>query len=114
MQLTDSDRERLYALLSEHVARGELELDELERRVAVVATADTHAEALEALAGLSAAPAGFEPPPPTAPWGRGHGHSAKPQAGWTATGERFRDPTTKRLTRVWVDQAGQRHYVPDE
>lgn len=114
MRLTDPDRERLYALLSEHAARGELELAELERRVAVVAEAETYDEALAALAGLSAAPSGFEPPPRTAPWGRGHGDSDRARAGWSPTDERFRDPTTRRVMRVWIDRAGQRHYVPED
>ena len=36
-------------------------------------------------------------------------------AGWLATRERFRDPGTQRIMRVWVDPAsGERHYVPDD
>jgi len=26
----------------------------------------------------------------------------------------FKDPGTDRMMRVWVDRAGDRHYVPDE
>jgi len=30
------------------------------------------------------------------------------------TSERFRDPTSKAIIRVWVDPAdGSRHYVPE-
>jgi len=28
--------------------------------------------------------------------------------------QRFRDPRTKRVMRVWVDADGGRHYVPDQ
>jgi hypothetical protein len=42
-----------------------------------------------------------------------HGESATAQADWSATDERFRDPSTGRLMRVWLDSSGTRHYVPD-
>ena len=36
------------------------------------------------------------------------------QAGWRPTPERFRDPTTERVMRVWIDPAdGSRHYVAE-
>jgi hypothetical protein len=45
---------------------------------------------------------------------RRHGESDLPQAGWRRTDEVFRDPSTERLMRVWVDpRTGKRHYVPD-
>ena len=43
-----------------------------------------------------------------------HGESPTAQADWSATDERFRDPSTGRLMRVWLDSGGTRHYVPDE
>ena len=42
-----------------------------------------------------------------------HGESANAHADWSATDERFRDPSTGRLMRVWLDRDGSRHYVPD-
>ena len=42
-----------------------------------------------------------------------HGESSDPQAGWTPTDEVFKDPGTDRTMRVWVDAAGERHYVPE-
>jgi hypothetical protein len=45
---------------------------------------------------------------------RRHGESEVAAPGWTATKEVFRDPTTKRLMRVWIDTAGERHYVPEK
>jgi hypothetical protein len=45
---------------------------------------------------------------------RGHGHAASPGPGWIPTAERFRDPTTGTVTRVWLDPGDQsRHYVPE-
>ncbi len=46
---------------------------------------------------------------------RRHGESDEVRPGWRPTDEVFRDPTTDRIMRVWVDPAdGTRHYVPDE
>jgi len=47
-------------------------------------------------------------------WGRGHGDAEAPHAGWRPTNERFRDPKTNRVMRVWEDAGGSRHYVPDD
>ena len=45
---------------------------------------------------------------------RRHGESSRPHADWTPTDEVFHDPSTDRVMRVWIDRAGQRHYVPSE
>ena len=43
-----------------------------------------------------------------------HGEKVGPQAGWVPTDEVFRDPSTDRLMRVWVDPAsGARNYVAE-
>ena len=42
-----------------------------------------------------------------------HGESANAHASWSPTDERFRDPSTGRLMRVWVEADGTRHYVPE-
>ena len=45
---------------------------------------------------------------------RRHGESPNPQLGWDPTEEVFRDPSTDRIMRVWVDRKdGSRHYVPE-
>ena len=99
MQLGDADRELLYETLKRHHAEGRLDLDELERRVTLVAEAHTRDPA---------------PPPERRPrWGRGHGEAEKPAPDWQPTNERFRDPRTKSVMRVWVDAAGARHYVAE-
>jgi hypothetical protein len=42
-----------------------------------------------------------------------HGEAGAPSEDWTRTDEVFRDPSTGRLMRVWLDRGGERHYVPD-
>ena len=45
---------------------------------------------------------------------RGHAEVDQPNPGWIPTDERFRDPTTRAVMRVWIDPADQsRHYVPE-
>ncbi len=114
MRLTDGDRERFYEELTRHVALGSLSLDELERRVALVATADTREDAAQVLADLPVLPPAGPPPASERPrWGRGHAEAEAASADWNPTDERFRDPRSGRIMRVWVDGAGGRHYVPE-
>lgn len=130
----DGDRERLFALLSAHAAVDHIDLEELERRVAAVSAAESRERAEAVLADLPELPpkalgkaltgepsAGFEGAPaqpgaePRRPrWGRGHGDASAPAAGWRPTDERFRDPRTRKVMRVWEDTAGGRHYVVDD
>jgi hypothetical protein len=42
-----------------------------------------------------------------------HGEASTAHPEWSSTDERFRDPSTGRLMRVWLDSSGARHYVPD-
>lgn len=44
---------------------------------------------------------------------RRHGEATAPSEDWKRTDEVFRDPSTGRLMRVWLDASGERHYVPD-
>jgi hypothetical protein len=45
---------------------------------------------------------------------RRHGEHRTAQAGWLPTLERFRDPSSGRLMRVWIDPAdASRHYVAE-
>jgi len=115
----DADRERLVALLREHYAVGLFGLDELDRRVGMVLSAQYLDEAAAAVADLprvaasGAAPPGTPAPRP-ARKRRGHAQADRPAAGWIPTDERFRDPTTRAVMRVWIDPADQsRHYVPE-
>jgi hypothetical protein len=110
----DADRERLVAVLREHYALGEFGLDELDRRVGVVLGARYLDEAAAAVADLPRlAGLGTQRQQP-GKRRRGHGQAAEPAAGWLPTDERFRDPTTRVVMRVWVDPGDQsRHYVPE-
>jgi uncharacterized protein DUF1707 len=138
---TEADRERLLALLREHYAAGLFGLEDLDRRVGVVLGARYLDEAAAAVADLPGAPAAgtataLGPGPaaqgPAVPGGaagspstmagrsaprrvrRGHAHADQPAAGWIPTDERFRDPTSRAIMRVWIDPADQsRHYVPE-
>ncbi len=117
---SDADRERLVALLREHYAVGLFGLDELDRRVGVVLSAQYLDEAAAAVADLPGnAATGIAAPPGTgtprrARRRRGPAHADPPAAGWIPTNERFRDPSTSTVMRVWVDPADQsRHYVPE-
>ncbi len=111
----DADRERLVALLREHYALGTLEHAELDRRIGVVLAAEYTDEAAAAVADLpQLAGPGAPGQPARKPRRRGHAQAATPGAGWVPTDERFRDPTTRAIMRVWIDPADQsRHYVPE-
>ena len=113
MRLSDADRELLFEQLSRHAAAGRLDVPELERRVAAIAAAQTREEAAAAMADLpplaAAAPTGERPR-----YGKGHGDADSPAPDWQPTSERFRDPRTGRVMRVWVDTAGGRHYVAED
>ncbi|HEU5390882.1 MAG TPA: DUF1707 domain-containing protein [Streptosporangiaceae bacterium] len=131
----EADRERLLALLREHYATGLLGHEDLDRRVGMVLAARYLDEAAAAVADLpgvqGAGPASGVPsagaasgaaavPGSTAGQSkprrvrRGHAHADQPAAGWIPTDERFRDPTSRAIMRVWIDPADQtRHYVPE-
>ena len=111
---SDADRERLVALLREHYAVGLFGLDELDRRVGVVLSAQYLDEAAAAVADLPATAGTGTATPRRARRRRGHAHADQPAAGWIPTNERFRDPSTSTVMRVWVDPSDQsRHYVPE-
>jgi hypothetical protein len=97
--------DELAALVGRHYAAGRFDAPELERRLDL-ALAGTH-DALE----------GLPPLPAVAPKrrrGRRHGESGAAQPSWVPTKERFVDPTTQRVMRVWIDPADHsRHYVAD-
>jgi Domain of unknown function (DUF1707) len=113
LRLSDADRDALAAALGRHYTEGRLDADELSRRLDLVYGAQGHDEAAGALAGLPPLPAAA-PAERRRWWGRRHGESDAAQPGWLPTTERFVDPTTSRVMRVWVDRAdGARHYVAE-
>jgi DUF1707 SHOCT-like domain len=119
--LTEADRERLLSLLREHYARGQLGLDEMSQRVGVVLAAAYSDEAAAAVTDLPLLSGAGAAGPVTAPARRGrpgqrrrHAQRTEPDAGWVPTPERFRDPSTRAIMRVWIDPADlSRHYVPE-
>lgn len=107
--MTGPDGEAAAALLGQHYALQRIEVDELDRRLGLALTGDSAG----ALAGLDPLPQVIAPE--RRRWGGRHGESARPQPGWVPTRERFIDPSSQRVMRVWVDPSGQqRHYVPEE
>jgi hypothetical protein len=111
---SEADREQLVALLREHYALGQLDDDELDRRVGAVLSARYMDEAASAVADLPRLLAPGTAAGRPAKRRRGHAQAAEPAAGWIPTDERFRDPTTRAVMRVWIDPADQsRHYVPE-
>lgn len=44
---------------------------------------------------------------------RRHAESPEVPPTWTRTTEIFRDPSTTRLMRVWLDETGRHHYAPE-
>ncbi len=115
MALGEAERERLFERLKAHAAADHLTVEELERRVELLDQAQTSEAAAAALDGLPALP--LSPGPAAAParaFGRrGHAERDRPAPGWEPTSERFRDPRSGRIMRVWVDSAGGRHYIPE-
>ena len=119
--VADADREHLLRLLREHYAQGHLDLDEMSRRVGVVLASTYSDEAAAAVTDLPllATPPSGEPSSARASRGRlgqrrRHAQRMQPAAGWVPTPERFRDPSTRAIMRVWIDPADlSRHYVPE-
>lgn len=116
MTPSDADRERLAEELGRHYVAGHLDAAELDTRLGTVygdgADIDT------AVAGLPPLPPGAAATTPPKRRGllrrRGHGERETAQPGWRPTPERFLDPTTTRIIRVWIDPAdGTRHYVAE-
>jgi len=113
---SDADRERIIALLREQFAWGRIDEAELDRRVGVVLAAEFVDEAAGTVADL---PVLIAPGPAgRSPRRHGHGQASRPEPGWVPTSERFRDPTSGVVMRVWLDPAAkpgaERRYVPDE
>lgn len=111
MGLTDADRDLFTAVLGEHYAAGRLDDAGLARRVHLVLTASDLDQAGAALEGL---PAMAAPQVRRRRWGKRHGEAPGPRPGWVPTSERFRDPSSGAVMRVWVDAGdGSRHYLAD-
>ena len=107
--VSEQEREQLLAALHRHLAAGRLDLEQFDARAAHVYGAESRAGARAALEGLPLLEA-------TAPRARRsrhrHGEGDAVRQHWVATDEVFRDPTSGRVMRVWVDPTdGTRHYA---
>ena len=105
----EQEQERLLEALHRHLAAGRLDLEQFDARAALLYRADSRADARAALEGLplleASAPRARRP-------SRRRGEGEPVQQHWVATDEVFRDPTTGRVMRVWVDPTdGTRHYA---
>ncbi|MBE2314566.1 hypothetical protein DVA67_001150 [Solirubrobacter sp. CPCC 204708] len=102
------EQDRVATVLGRHYAADRLDASELDRRLDL-----TFGGALtEALADLPPLPS--EAAARKRRWGRRHGEADAAQPTWVPTKERFIDPGSDRVMRVWVDPADhKRHYVPD-
>lgn len=112
LRLADADRDELAAALGRHYVDGRFDADALDDRLDIVYRAELHAEAAKALADL---PPFASRVVPRRRRRRGrHGEATTPEAGWIPTTERFVDPSTGRVIRVWVVPGdGERRYVPE-
>jgi hypothetical protein len=114
VRLSDAEREQLLERLSRHAAEGRLDVPELERRAAIVAAAQTREEVAAVMGDLPPLAEDRAAAARRPRWGKGHGEADAPAADWQPTNERFRDPRTNKVLRVWVDTGGGRHYVADD
>lgn len=102
------------AALGRQYVAGHLEAEELDDRLGRLYADPASAGALlEDLPPLEP-----EAPAPVAGrkgwWRRRHAEADGAQPDWVPTAERFLDPTTDRLMRVWLDPATRaRHYVAE-
>ena len=133
IRIGDADRDRLVFQLREHFTAGRLTMDELDRRLGVVLAAEYADDAAVVFTDLpgpgvpgpgvpgAGVPGAGVPGAGVPGAGSGarrvrgrHNQSTGPGDGWVPTSERFRDPSSGTIMRVWVDPADDsRHYVPD-
>ncbi len=107
--VSEQEQERLLEALRRHLAAGRLDLVQFDDRVARLYRAQTRAGARTALEGLPLLEAAA---PQVRRSRRRRGEGAPVQQHWVATEEVFRDPSSGRVMRVWVDPTdGTRHYA---
>lgn len=118
-EFSAASRDRLVDLLREHFAAGQFDVSEFGRRVEILLTAATAEQATAAVEDLP--PLTNAAREPQRPWwrrlvGGRYNQADAARAGWLPTSERFRDPSSGVLIRVWVDSSdlSRRHYVRDE
>lgn len=109
VRISDAERDHMVEVLRRHLAEGRLDLDTFEDRVGTVVSARSRREADRAFVDLPLLAAAS-----TAKRAGRRRSTERPKPWWRPTDERFRDPASGLLTRVWVDPFdGSRHYLPD-
>jgi hypothetical protein len=116
--LSEADRDHVVALLREHFAVNHFGVDEFSRRVETVLSAPTADAVTTAVADLPPLEQPVDTKARRSRWrrlvGARHAQTDAALAGWLPTSERFRDPSSGKLMRVWTDPAdASRHYVPE-
>ena len=111
----EADRSACIDRLQHAYAEGRLDEAALRARIDAALHAQTVGE-LEAL--VRDLPPALPPSPSggsaARPRGDRHGERGHVERdGLRRTDERFRDPTTNRIMRVWLTPSGERRYLPD-
>lgn len=110
--VTEQEQRTLLEALRRHLAAGRLDLEQFDVRAAQLYRADTRVRARAALEGLPLLDARVSRAGRPR---RRRGEGEAVQQHWVATDEVFRDPTSGRVMRVWVDPTdGTRHYAQAE
>jgi hypothetical protein len=98
--------------LGRHYVAGHIEAEDLDRRLTALYETSDLAAVLADLPALE--PTHIPEPRRTGWWRLRHAESDVPNPDWLPTTERFVDPTTQRVMRVWIEPVGRgRHYVPE-
>lgn len=115
-RLSDADRDRTAEALGSHYVDGRLDSDALGQRIEALYAMTFLDEADALLADLPAAATTGPKRRRRSGWlGRRHGEADAAEPGWRPTPERFLDPTTNRVMRVWIDPSdSSRHYVAEQ
>lgn len=107
--VSEHEQDQYIEALHRHLAAGRLDLSQFDVRAARMYAAGTRAGARAALDGLPMLDATASSTRPSRRR-RAEGEPVRPQ--WVATDEVFRDPSSGRVIRVWVDPIdGTRHYA---
>lgn len=107
--VSEQEQGQLLGALHRHLAAGRLDLEQFDTRAARLYSATTRSAARAALEGLPLLEATAARTRRTR---RRRGEGRPVQQHWVATDEVFRDPSSGRVMRVWVDPTdGTRHYA---
>jgi hypothetical protein len=110
---SDAEREHALTSLQQAFADGRLNEDELRARIERVLHAQTSDDLVAVTRDVPGAPRPVLSPSRKDLHRGRHGEHAGETEGLRPTDERFRDPSTHRVMRVWLNAQGERRYLPD-